>query len=167
MTLKANSLLASASIGWEQQKTNGSFANSKQGPDTLTASYQPLTTTYTDIYLAEGTLAASASVTLDLYSFTDKLGTAVTATKLLGILIKATATVTGGQLKIEQGASNPLTWFFSGTTPAITLDVGTLGACFMVKEGTSETLSSTVRNLKLSNPGTQTITYYVAAMVGA
>lgn len=167
MTLKANSLLVSASIGWEQQKTNGSFANSKQGPDNLTARYTPSTTTYTNVLLEEGTLAAAASATIDFYSFTDELGTAVTATKLLGILIKATASVTGGQLKIEEGASNPLTWFFSGTTPAITLDVGTAGASFMVMEGTTQTLSSTVRNLKLSNPGSQTITYLVAAIVGA
>jgi len=167
MSLAANSVTATASLGWKQTQTNesGTFGATVQGPDSFTARYSPNTTTYSEILLDVFTLNASANTTIDFRSFTNLLNNTVTATGVLGMLVKATATVTGGQLQIEPGASNPLSWILSGTSPAITLDVGTAGACLMVWEGTTQTVNATVRNVLFSNPGTQAITVTLGALV--
>lgn len=164
MSVTANSLSIAASMQWAQSKANTGFDDSKQGPQTLSFSATPSTTTFSEVYLEQFTLAASVSATKDFYSFTNCFGAAITATKIIGWLIKATGAT--GQLKIEPGASNPLAWFLSGTTPAMTLSCGTDGCAIMVMDGAAATLSSTVRNVKFSNPGAATITVTISAIVG-
>ena len=51
----------------------------------------------------------------------------------------------------------------SGTSPALTYEAGTT---FVLLRGAHETLSSTVRNLKLSNPGSTTVTVKYALILG-
>lgn len=167
MALVANSVVATASLGWKQSQTNeaGTFGPTTQGQDSFTARYSPNTTTYSEILLDTFTLNAAANTTINFNSFTNLLNNTVTATGVLGMLVKATGTVTGGQLKIEPGGSDPLSWILSGTTPAITLDVGTAGACLMVWEGTTQTVNSTVKNVLFSNPGSQAITVVLGALV--
>jgi hypothetical protein len=166
MPLSANQSFIRLISSWLYAKANTGFASSTQKGKIQFLS-SPSATTYNHVYQSSTTLAAAANTTIDFYSFTSSVGEAVTATKLLGVQITATATVTGGQLKIEPGASNPLDWPFSGTTPAITLTVGTSGACVVWVAGTTQTLSSTIRNWKISNPGSQSVTVTVVAFVGA
>jgi hypothetical protein len=101
---------------------------------------------------------------VDFYSFTNLAGEAVTATKIYGVLIKVTGA--SSSVKVEPHGTNPLTWFFAGTTPSITLPGSTTGACFLFVEGATEALSTTVRQWLLTNGGASTATVDVVALVG-
>lgn len=165
MPVVANTTVLTAQFNWEQEKSQTSPFTSTSQKGSFTSKPTVNTTTFNHVYLATGTLAAAADTTLDFYSSTNLAGEAVTATKLLGIVIKLTATVTGGQFKMEDGAANPLA-FAWGVGDSITLTVGTAGATVVLMAGTTHTVSATVRNVKISNPGTQTVTYVVGAIIG-
>ncbi len=165
MSVNANSLTIGASMGWAQASANAGFDDSKQGPSTTSFTATPSATTYSEVYLAQFTIAASANVTKNFNSFVNAFATTITATKILGILVKATGAT--GIMKIEPApADNPLTWFLSGTTPAITLNCGTDGCGLMVCDGSAFTMSGTVKNWKISNTGAATITVTISAIVG-
>lgn len=167
MSVVSNSVSIRASMGWRLTKTVTGFDSPVQAGG-LAGSFSPATATFTNIYtLATATIAASGTQALDFYSFTEMLGDAVIATKICGILITAGGSVSGGVLKIEPHGTTPLTWPFAGTTPSISLTVGTTGAGFMIWQGTSQTMSTTVRQYLLTNTGTQSITVTVSAVVGA
>lgn len=167
MSVVTNSVSIKASMNWRLSKTVTGFDAPSQGPGGLTGTYAPATATFNNIYhLASTTIAASATQALDFFTVVDMLGTSLSATKICGILITATATTTGGILKIEPHTTNPLTWPFAGTTPSIALTVGTTGAGFLIWQGTTQTVSNTVKQWLLTNTGTQTITVTVSAVVG-
>jgi hypothetical protein len=154
---------ANVSFGatWQQTKANTGFANTVQGPDglALNASLSVGSSSANSIYVAQGTLAASASTTIDLYSFTDQLGQSIAMVRVYALVVKTT----GDTLKIEPGASNPLTWFLGGTSPSISIPAGG-GMTFY--QPTAATASSTARNIKLSNTGSVTLTYDIAIIGG-
>lgn len=163
MTMRTASLRVSAS--WDYPKTNTGFAPNKQR-DTLSGSYNAVVATYQHGQIAQYTLAAAGTQTVDLYSLTAINGESATITKFKGLLLVATGT-TGGQIKIEPGASNPFAMGFSGTTPALTLDVFTgLDTFFVLANGISMTVDNTHKNVKLSNPGSQSIVAAIFAMLG-
>ena len=167
MSLKTGSIAVKGSLEWTYTKTPTGFNPvSQQG--SVAFNLAPDAATYDHAYISQFTLAASASSTIDLYSFTSIVGESVTATKLLGYSVYVTGLVAGGQIKIEEGATNPATFPLSGTTPAITLSVGTGLKCgIVIINGAAYTLSSTIRNIKFSNPGTQTVTVNLAVLVGS
>lgn len=169
MATVANSLVMTLATGWKQEQTNeaGAFGKTSQGPDSLAARFTPSASTFTEVLLDTFTLAAAASSTINFNSFTTLLNTTATITKLKGVLVKATATVTGGQLRIAPGSSNALTWPLAGTSPTITLDVGTDGCAIALYNGTTVTVSGAIKNWDFSNPGSQTITVSISAFVGA
>lgn len=172
MSTTANTLSISGRMNWKQEQTNnaGAFAKTTQGDDSLSfaAAASVLdAAVYTEVLLDEFTLAAAASQTINFNAFTTKLNVAVTATKLKGVVIKATATVTGGKLRIAPGAANGLDWPLAGTTPTITLDVGTDVAGLVLLNGISVTLSAADAAWDLSNPGSAQITVRYGALVGA
>jgi len=151
---------------WRQTRSVPPYGVSTQGPDSLVYSAAPLVATYDEVFLASYSLAAAATQTVDFRSFTSALGASVTATKVLGVLLKATATVTGAKLKIEPAASDGLVWFFGGTGPYVELEVGTDGAAFLVAEGVAQTVDATHKDWTLTNTGTQTATVVAYALVG-
>lgn len=170
MSTVANSLSMKLSLGWKVQQTNdnGIFKKTEQGPDSVSFNVSPDATTFTEVYADSFSLAASASQTVNFRSFTSLfLNTALVNTKLRGVVVKATATVTGGQLRITPGASNDLQWPLGGSTQTITLDVGTDGAAIALFSGTTVALSATDATWDISNPGSQTITVTIGALVGA
>lgn len=147
-------------IGWTQATAITGWQNRRQGPDKLSVGLSPAVATYNEVYAVEGTLTASSSVTIDLYSITNLLGEAKTLTKGIALMLKATTT----GMKLEPGASNPLTWFFSGTTPAISVQAG---GFFLFADGTTATLSASVRNIKITNlSGSTTGTYDLVFLGG-
>lgn len=146
-------------ITWTQSKTNTGYAKTKQGPDQLSVSLSPDTTTYNRIYATSGTLAASATVTIDLQGVTDYLGQSLTLTKIIAIQLKAT----GSTMKYEPGASNGLTWFLSGTSPAITVRDG---GFFIVGDGTFGVVSGSAKNITITNTGATSGTYELALIGG-
>lgn len=164
MSLTASAISLSGS--WTQTKTNGAFGISTQGPDSLSYQAAPSIVTYSELFLNSYTIAAAGTQVLDFRSFTNTLGTSVTATKIIAILLKATATVTGAKMKIEPDATDGLTWFFGGTGPYIELEVGTDGACLAISEGVAQTVDATHKELLVTNSGTQSLTLYVYGLVG-
>lgn len=164
MSLTSGSALIRASLSWEQSSTNTGFNSTTQKGD-VSVSLAPSTSTYNEVFAASYTLAAAGTQTVDLYSITNLLNQSKTITKLIGLIIKATATVTGGVLKLENGASNPLLWPLA-SGDALSVTVGTAGAVLLFAQGTTHTVSNTAKTLLLTNTGTQTITVLVAALVG-
>lgn len=149
-----------AEIGWTQTKANTGYSTVRQGPDKLVGTLAPAVATYNELLAVQGTLAASASATIDLYSITNLLGEAKTLTKAVGIMVKATTT----NMKIEPGASNPVTWFFGGTSPSISIKAG---GFFLLGDGGTAVLSATDRNLKITNlSGSVTGTYNLVFLGG-
>lgn len=149
--------------GATQTKDNTPFASTSQDAS-VSFAVAPDTSVMNRVLLASYTIAPAGTQTVDLYSFTDKTGDAVTATKARGLAIEASGDT--GILKIEPGGTDPATWFLSGTTPAISLNCGTDGCGIALYDGSSYTLSSTTRNLKLSNTGAASITVNLYALVG-
>lgn len=149
-----------AEIGWTQTKSNTGFTTVKQGPDKLTGTLAPAVATYNELLAVQGTLGASASTTIDLYSITTLLGESKTITKGLALMVKATTT----GMKIEPGAANPITWFFGGTTPSISIKAG---GFFLLGDGGTATISATDRNIKITNlSGSTTGTYDLVFLGG-
>ena len=150
----------SGEISWTQTKTNTGFLVTRQGPDKVDPALAPSTTTYNEVLAVQGTLAASANTTINLNSFTNLLGQAVTVTKGIGFIIKAAA----ADLKIEPGATNPLGWWWGGTTPSITIKAG---GFFLIGDGGTATIGSSACNLKITNlSGSLTASYTVAFLGG-
>lgn len=150
----------SGEITWTQTKTNTGFIVTRQGPDKVSLSLSPATATYNEVYAVQGTLAASATTTLNLNSFTNLIGQSVNATKGIGFIIRAT----DANLKIEPGATNPLGWWWGGTTPSITIKAG---GFFLIGDGSVATISGAACNLKITNlSGSVTATYTVAFLGG-
>lgn len=114
----------------------------------------PDTATYSLLLAKRYTVAGGASQTVDLRSFTDFYGDA----KVMGgcLLLLVLPTVTSGGCKVEPGDSNALTWFFSGTTPAVTVPTG---GVLVFGQPTSQTVDATHCTLKFTNThGTNAMT---------
>lgn len=171
MATVADSLQIQATVTWEQSQSNGAlFQESVQGPDSVSYRSTPDAAVYTEIQVLSFTLAAAASLTLNLNSFVNLFNATKTITKALGLLIKATNTVLGGQLQVAPGASNGIGFWFSGTTPALVLSCGDpagAGCAILLADGVTNVVSGSVKNIDVSNPGTQTITVTVAIFCGA
>lgn len=164
MPLTSASLRASA--GWTYTASNTGFNVSKQKDD-LSGSLAADVATLNHAYIARHSLAAAGTATIDFFSLTPIIGTAVSITKFRGVLFVVTGTVTGGQLKIEPGAANPFALGMAGTGPSITIDVAaSVDTVFMLLNGINFTISNTVKNLKISNPGSQSIVCDVFAILG-
>lgn len=147
-------------ISWSQSKTNSPFAAIKQGPDKLTQVISPSITTFNRIYAVSGTLAAGASVTIDLRNITDYLSQALTLTTIRALMIKAV----GVDMIYSPAASNGLTWFLLGTTPAIVVKAG---GFFLIGDGEGFPVTSTDKSFTITNDdGSLTGTYEVALIGG-
>lgn len=144
MPLTSGSLVSTAS--WTQTKTNTGRADVTQGPDSTVGTVTFTVATVNRVYTYPISIAASGTATIDLQAVTTLLGEADVWTKVQGILL--TVDSGGGNIKLEPGASNPLTWFLSGTTPAVTVKAGGFMA---LGDGTTFTVSASVKTLKLTN----------------
>lgn len=148
-------------ISWIQSKTNTGFANTIQGLDSLSASVSPSLTGATPanvVFAEERTLSASSSQSYDLQSMTDFLAQSLTMTRAYAIAISCSA----GQVTLEQGASNPLTWPLSGTAPALVVPVN---GFFVFGQTTAQTVSGSVKTLKVTAGGSGA-TYKIAILGG-
>lgn len=171
MATLPDSLSIRAALSWEQESANGAGRQpTRQGPDAVSYDAAPSAATYTEVLVAQFTLAASASQTLNLNSFATLLGATATCTKALGFLVKATNAALGGQLKIEPGATSAFDCWLSGTSPAVNLSCGDPagpGCAWLLADGMTRAVSSSAKNVKFSNPGTQAVAVSVAFLCGA
>lgn len=136
----------SSTSSWTQAKETTGRVDATQGPDTVASTVTFSVATVNRIYTYPISLAASGTATIDVQAVTTLLAESDAWTKVQGIQL--TVDSGGGNIKLEPGASNPLTWFFSGTTPAITVKAGGFMA---LGDGSTFTASSTVKTLKLTN----------------
>jgi hypothetical protein len=99
-------------------------------------------------------------VTINLFSLTEPaFGTSIAPVRGYTLHIYGT----GSSWKLEPGATDPLNWFFSGTTPALS---GGAGASFLFADPTAVTISNTAKNIKITNTGGDTLTYNLAVSLG-
>ena len=153
-------------VGWQLQEAIANYQPLVQGPDGTQFSLDSVDlTTFTQLATATNTLAASATTTFDFFSFTNLVTEATGFTKILALLIVASGDATA-IAKLEPGASNPLTWFFGGTTPSISIPSGGIMLFSLGVSGTPQVVDSTHRNMKLTNSGTGNLTVALIALGG-
>ena len=152
---------------WTQTKTHtGSapaFASSKQdGPVTTTVSPTISAAACNRVYFVQGTLAAGATVTINVFSLTEPaFGEAIVPVRAYSIHYKGATTTS----RVDPvNGSNPLTWFFGAATDQINLNAGD---SFMYASATAFTVSNTVKNIRVTNTaGAGTLTYTVILLLG-
>lgn len=144
MGLSTGYLTSTAS--WTQTKSTTGRVDLTQGPDSASSTVTFAVASVNRIYTYAISLAASGTATIDLQALTTLLGETDAWTKVQGLLL--TVDSGGGNIKLSQGASNPLTWFWGGTTPTITVQAGGFLA---LGDGTTATVDATHKTLKLTN----------------
>jgi hypothetical protein len=149
-------------LGWLFEKAITDFETAKQGSDSISFTTEIDGADYS-IRVERVSLAAAATVTHDLSAaFTELAGGTMTPTAIIGMIAKVTGTT--AILKIEPGATDPLTWFFGGATQSIT--VGTGGA-FAYYDPDPETITAgSACEIKLTNTGAAAMVAYVGYVVG-
>lgn len=151
------------STQWTQTKTATGLAQSVLNGGVYTKSQSPTISgaACNRLYFVQGTLAAGASVTIDLSSVTEPVfGEAITPDRGYSIQVYGSGTT----WKYEPGAANALEWFLSGTSPAIS---GSAGAQFGFGDTTAGTIDGTHKNIKITNTaGAGTLTYTIYLLVG-
>lgn len=160
-----DSIQVRASIEANVSKAVTGFQNVTQAPE-LDVSYTPDTAVYQHALIAQYTLAAAATQVIDLYSLVSDVDGAVTITKFRGVLIEATASITGGQVRIERDATNGWAGLFDDATDKFTMSVGTEGCAFMWLNGATVVVSNTSKRVLLTNPGSQSVTVRVYFILG-
>lgn len=154
----------SASASWVLTKTNTGFAATSQ-TGSLSFTAAPDAATYTQAFSEPYTINAAETQIVDFRgAWTNDAGESVTATKILGFLIKVTGS--GGVLKFEPGASNPLPWPFTGTAPDYVMTPSTGGAAWLHCDGTHATVDGSNKTWLLTNTGAAAVTVYIVAFVG-
>lgn len=144
-----NTVTLNVALQWALTRTNsGGFANTTQGADSLNFTLSGInTSTFNQLYVTQLSLAASASTTLDLTSLTNLVYESFSFGHVITIMVLPV----GNNVTIEPGASNPLQWFFGGTTQTILVDNN---GCFLWSNGASATgtvVNSTNKTLKFTN----------------
>ncbi len=133
------------SFGWAQSQSNTGFGDTTQGSDSIASSISPDLSVYNNVLVVEYTLAASAVQPIDLRNYVDLFNvTHTTTSKVIGMMV----TNAGASIKLEPGTSNPLTWFWSGTTPVLTIKSGGF-LCF--GDGDFTVVDSTHSTIKVTN----------------
>jgi len=150
-------------LAWLLSKTNTGFVDSEQGPDSKGFSLQGLDVAIQNqLFAAKYTVLASGTQVIDLSTFTNLVSQATGLTSVLTLFLLPTGT--NAICKLEPGASNPLTWFFSGTTPAISIPAGGTFVFSNPGTGTGQTVDGTHKNLLVTNTGAGTLSLTVLAI---
>jgi len=115
------------------------------------------------VFASQLTIAPAGNSDVDFSSFANQLYESLTPGGIYSLFLVPTGV--GAQMRLSPGASNPLTWFFGGTTPSITVPADN-GAFFAIGQGTAQTIDSTHKVLNIANPGSTALTVVVLAFVG-
>lgn len=105
-------------------------------------------------------------IEFDISSFTNNVGETVAPTKALGIEVITMSSYSDSlaQCQYAPGSSNGLSWFLSGTTPAITIPLGGAFALSGPATGTGQTIDSTHKTIRITNPGYGPLNVIVAIL---
>jgi hypothetical protein len=99
---------------------------------------------------------SGGTANVNVNSFTDLQGNACTMQHALGIMIFPT----GSDVVLSPGASNPLTWFFGGSTQSVDIPNGGIFVLCNSYGGEGVGVSPSNANLKLTNNGGSPATVY-------
>ena len=153
---------------WTLSKTNTPLANTVYGPDNLNLT-QTLSSvdmvTFTEVLVSSVTLAASATQDYNFNSFTDQAGNAVTITKALSMIITTSGPSTA-TCKLTASPANGLSWFLSGTTPAINIPAGAAFAFIMPQALTPQVVSAGAGSMRVQNSGTGSLVVNISVLLG-
>lgn len=109
------------------------------------------------------TLAGSGgTTTYDLSGFEDLLNNNQSMVHALGIFIMPT----GADVVLSPGASNPLTWFFGGSTQSITIPNGGIFLLSNPYNASGQIVDGTHKTLKLTNNGVSSSNIYFFVVGG-
>ena len=159
MPLKANQSLISAEVRWSYEADNTGFSDATQS-DTLSFRVLP---DQNELWAFEFTINPAADTTIDLY---DPYQTLVRESTFPVSIRGGWITVSGsgGILRMEPGASDPLNWPIPAGGYEI-LTPGSGGAGAVWSDGEVTEISTTARNWKFSNTGAAQITVKVVLFV--
>lgn len=152
-----------ATLNWAQRVVPGNGLNPgrQEGPVVGTAAPAIGASDASEVYPLVGTLAAGASVTINLSSITDPVfGQALNPTRVYQMIFIGT----GAAWKYEPGSVSGLNWFLSGITPAIS---GAAGEFFAFGGITAVTVNGANKNVTITNlSGSATLTYTFVVILG-
>lgn len=152
---------------WTFSKTVTGFQPVSQGPDSKSFNLSSLVdlTTYTEALIATVTLTAAVTQDYNFNSFTDLLGTAVTATKALAIQV-ITSGPSSAICSLYAAPSNGLSWFLSGTAPKLNIPAGG-SFIFSLQQGmTPQTVSAGAGTMRFENTGSGSLVVSIVVLVG-
>lgn len=146
-------------ISWTQQSSVSGFVKTQQGPDKVLKSTPVPIASLNEIYVYKGTLAASGTLTIDLKAVTNLLNEAVVFTGVQKLYLSTSAT----NITLTPGASNGLVWFYTGTSPVLTVKAG---GAITLDDGGVTAVSATHKTLTLTNLSSTLTTYIELAIIG-
>ena len=138
-----------------------SIGTSQLGPVTTTYSLSPLAAIADQGYASQLSIAAAATVTIDLASFVDPQGSTIVGVKAVSILLLPTGA--GAICKVFPHATNGFSWFMNGTTPFLTIPAG---GHLSYSEPAGTTINPTTAHLlDISNTGSGAMVLTVVILV--
>jgi hypothetical protein len=136
-----------AAVDWTLKKTNTGFDSTAHGPTSKSFGLVPAVATFQYLGGVRYTVAGGGNQVVDLSAISSAnsfTGESATLTKIIGLLVLPT----GSGVKVEPHTTDGLSWFFSGTTPAVTVPAD---GCFFFAQPAAQTMSGTSKNFKFSN----------------
>lgn len=157
-----------AAMSWQLNRAITGFEPAQQGADASRFNGTTIDpATWTEMFGAQYTMLGGGTQVVDLRSFTDLVGNAVTASKALAIMVTVAGAETDFLNVKPNTASNALVWFFGTTNDSINIPGGGFFAFSVPPTSTTgTTVSATVRNLLLTNTGAGSLTVKVTVIVG-
>lgn len=158
--MAATSSSIKGSVTWQLEKDVTGFSSIKTVSQTKSVS---VSSGFDQIYNKRYTIAAAGTQSIDLSSFTNDIGEAVTTAKVLGIALFPTGE--NSICRVEPHSTNGLTWFFTASasdTPRISIPGGGM---LVFAEPVGTVVDGTHKVLLVTNTGSASMTLDVVVFV--
>lgn len=149
-----------AVLSWTLGKSNTGYGNTTEGPDSQNFTYTNVNSAVNQLFAAEYTIASPGSQTIDCTSLTNLVAETFSFGHVFAIMVLPT----GSSCSVGPGASNPLQWFFGGTSQTVNV---TSGGMFFYAEppaGNGIAVNSTAKTITLTNTGGASLTVQIAIL---
>jgi hypothetical protein len=153
-----------ASLTWQLARAVAGFTDVLHGPETAAFTLATLdTAVWNELFAAQYVVAGSGGTqTVDLRTFNDLPGNAVTADKALVFVVLVAGAATD-RLNVKPHGTNGLQWFFGGTTEGVNVPGG--GLLLFADAEPGVTVDATHKQLLLTNNGGGSLTVKLLALV--
>jgi hypothetical protein len=138
-------------LAWAMNRVSaGGYSPLTQGNDSVTYNLGGLDiAVFNQLYAVQLSLATGISQTIDVTSLTNL----VYETFSYGHITTIVVLPTGSKVTIQPGASNPLTWFFGGSTQSVTVPAGGVFLFSTDAGGDGDVAITTNKTLEFTNSG--------------